>query len=172
MAPWPTAGEVDPVAESDLSLITNLIRQVRAIRSEYRVEPGRFISASIAAGPRLATLVENREIIDRLARLKMVELAATVSDPPPDSVVVLVDAVSVYLPLGELADVASERMRLEKELAEAERGHSAVASKLANVDFVSRAPKAVVERERARGRELGERIVRLRERVDTLGPGR
>jgi valyl-tRNA synthetase len=43
-----------------------------------------------------------------------------------------------------------------------------LAAKLANQQFVSRAPAAVVDRERARGAELDEKTRRLQERLELL----
>jgi valyl-tRNA synthetase len=58
-----------------------------------------------------------------------------------------------------------ERIRLEKELAEAEGWLEAARARLANEAFVGKAPAAVVDGARARERELAEQVDRLRERL-------
>ncbi len=57
-------------------------------------------------------------------------------------------AVEVYLPLAGMVDLAEERARLGRELERAEADVARRQAKLANVNFVSRAPAAVVQGER------------------------
>ena len=63
------------------------------------------------------------------------------------------------------ADLARERARLERELEETRRLLSAAESRLANADFVARAPASVVDGARARAAELRERAAALAERL-------
>jgi valyl-tRNA synthetase len=63
------------------------------------------------------------------------------------------------------ATSAGDRARLERELGEAERLLAAARARLANEEFVSKAPPAVVDGARAREAELVEMVGRLRSRV-------
>lgn len=168
IAPWPASGTRDLAAEREIGLVTDVIRAVRTSRSGYGVEPGKFVSATIAAGRWVPDLRQASDLITRLARLRPVSIEYSLAEAPEHAVTLLVGDVSVYLPLAEMTDVAAERARLEKELASAEAAHAAVEAKLANEQFVARAPVDVVERERERGAGLRDRIARLRERLDLL----
>jgi valyl-tRNA synthetase len=168
VAPWPESGDRDEAATADMDLVVELIRRVRAVRSEYRVEPAKFVSSRISGGMSTRVIEESREIIGRLARLEIVEIAAAI-DPPADSVALLVDTVTVYLPIDELADIASERERVSREIAGAHQALRGATAKIENAAFVSRAPQAVVDRERARAEDLAERVRRLEERLAALG---
>ncbi|MDF1659606.1 MAG: valine--tRNA ligase [Verrucomicrobiales bacterium] len=68
----------------------------------------------------------------------------------------------IYLPLDGLIDVEAERDRLGKELEKAEDELKKVNAKLANENFVTRAPEAVVA-------EMKERQKQWQDRVDELG---
>ena len=57
---------------------------------------------------------------------------------------------AVYLPLTELIDTAKERARLEGEQKRVTSEIARLSGKLANAGFVSKAPAAVVEGERAK----------------------
>ena len=86
----------------------------------------------------------------------------------PKSATVVGPGVVVYLPLAEMIDLDAERERLAKEVAaaEAELAHSR--GLLGNDSFVKRAPKAVVERERARCQQVEERLAGLQRRLSEL----
>jgi valyl-tRNA synthetase len=167
LAPWPAAGDTDAESERALGQVMDVIRSVRTVRSEYRADPGKFISASIASGDD-ESIAANEEIISRLARLSPIEISRHIDAAPAGSVALLHGGVTVYLPLAELTDVEAERARLGKELADTERLQASSAAKLANESFVSRAPETVVARERARAGELSERAARLRGQLAAL----
>ena len=71
MAAYPTADEraLDDAAERDFALVRELIGSIRNVRNEYKVEPARWVAATIAGGPRAALLNEQRALLVRLARV-------------------------------------------------------------------------------------------------------
>lgn len=168
VAPWPKAGPREEGAEREMALVMEIIRSVRAARSEYRVDPGKFISASIAAGPELPVLRGGFGIISRLARLEPLEVYEVMSEKPTQAVALLVGGVTVYLPLDQLTNVEAERARLQRELDGARNALGGVEKKLSDERFRARAPEVVVSRERERAQTLAERIRRLQERLEML----
>jgi valyl-tRNA synthetase len=171
IARWPEPGNRDEKAERSMGLVMELIHKVRAVRSEFRVDPAKYVAATLVTGSDSAVLRGQADIIARLARLQPFAITDALPEKPADAVSVFADGVMVYLPLHELTDVAAERARLEKELQEARMQAAGVRTKLANDSFLTRAPGAVVDRERARARGLSERIRRLEDRVEMLGGG-
>jgi valyl-tRNA synthetase len=168
IAPWPEAGSPDEDAENSLELVMDMVRAVRTTRSEYRVDPSKYISASIAAGSQGPMIRASCATIARLARLEPLEVYDVVPEKPKQAVALLVGDTTVYLPLSELTDIAAERERLAKELGDAERAKEGAERKLTDERFVTRAPAAVVERERERASVLVDRIRRLHERLELL----
>ena len=65
------------------------------------------------------------------------------------------------MPMAELVDVEAERARLTKELEKARAQLAAQEKKLANENFVSRAPEAVVNAERERAEKAKALIANL-----------
>jgi valyl-tRNA synthetase len=169
VAPWPGPGARDEAAERTMGLVMEVIRKVRAVRSEYRLEPGRYISATIAAGPALPALGGHLNTISRLARLQPVSVCSVLPEKPLNAVAVLVGETTIYLPLDELADVKAEVERLRKELEAGRRALDAADVRLKDPAFISKAPAGVIGRERARASGLLERIRRLEERIRVLG---
>ena len=152
-----------------MGLIMDLVRAIRNARAEYDVKPGAQIAASITAGSREALLNGQAEVLCALARLDPTRLTiAAQLDAPAQALTLVVGSVTVYLPLADLVDLAAERAKLNKELAEAEAQIDRSRS-LLDGPFAQRAPANVVQREREKLGELATRAERLRERLAELG---
>ena len=73
--------------------------------------------------------------------------------------------VSIAADGGAAASADADRARLEKQLAEAEGFLVAARARLANEEFMAKAPAAVVDGARAREAELADQVERLRARL-------
>jgi valyl-tRNA synthetase len=169
VASWPEPGIRDEAAESEMGLIMDLVRAIRNARAEYDVKPGAQIAASITAGSREVLLSGQAEILCALARLDPARLTiAAQLEAPAQALTLVVGSVTAYLPLADLVDLAAERVKLNKELAEVEAQIDRSRS-LLDGPFAQRAPANVVQREREKLGELATRAERLRERLAELG---
>jgi valyl-tRNA synthetase len=151
IAAWPEAGPVDAAALADFEHLRALIRGIRNIRTEKRVEPTRRIPATFVAGDKAGWLNLQSSIIAQLtkideSRLKIVEQLV---EKPKNAVAVVEGATEIYLPLEGMVDLTAERARLEKELEQLTAQITKSEGLLAS-DFVSKAPAPVIERERAK----------------------
>ncbi len=72
------------------------------------------------------------------------------------------------MPLEGLIDIDAEKKRLSKELGKAEAELVKVNNKLANEQFVSRAPEAVIEENRERQQHWKDRAAELQQMLDNL----
>ena len=82
--------------------------------------------------------------------------------------VVTADA-KLYIPLAELVDLEGERKRIAKELEKKEKYLKGIQSKLSNEKFVSKAPEAVIQRERDNLEKTQREIAQLTESLKALG---
>lgn len=173
IASYPVAdqGALDDAAEEEFALLQALIVGVRNVRNEYKVEPARFVAATVAAGDRAALFEAQRALIVRLARVADDHLAIVerLAEPPRAAATLVVGAVEVMLPLAGLIDLDAERARLRKELDVAEAEVERRAARLGNAGFVEKAPPAVVQRERDGLTAARASAERLRERLEQLG---
>jgi valyl-tRNA synthetase len=106
--------------------------------------------------------------IKTLAGVSAVEFLPQDAPAPRGAVSAVCEAAVVYLPLGELVDIAQETARAEKEHAALLRDIASLEGKLGNAGFISKAPAAVVESERQRLAVLQDKAQKLRERIDGL----
>jgi valyl-tRNA synthetase len=172
IALYPTAntGALDEIAERDWSLVQDLITSVRNVRNEYKVEPARFVAATIAAGAQAGLLRAQRPLITRLARVADDQLAIVeqLDTRPSQAAALVVGSVEVSLPLAGLIDMAAERARLSKELQAAQAEVARREARLGNAGFADKAPPAVVQRERDGLAAAQATAERLRERLEQL----
>jgi valyl-tRNA synthetase len=80
-----------------------------------------------------------------------------------------VGPIEAYLLLAEIVDPAEQRMRLEKEYAEA-AGQVERLEKLLASPFAERAPEQVVEKERRKLAEYQEMVTKINAQLELLEP--
>jgi valyl-tRNA synthetase len=169
VARWPGTAERDLDAEGAVGALVDLVRAVRNARAEARLEPAAWLPLDVFVEPWLGdTLEALRPALERLARARPVRRHLTreaLSGIARDGGLAVVagpaEAV-VGRGAGDPAAATADRARLEKELGDAERLLDAARARLANPDFVAKAPPAVVAGARASEAELAERVDRLR----------
>ena len=173
IAPYPAPDPVDASRDdadalADIELMIDVVRAIRNVRAEFRVEPGRRLDATIAAADGGASLAREADAVRELARVG--ELAfGDIADAKPDAVRFVVRGVTVSLAMGGAVDVRAETARLEAESQETERYVAGLSARLGNEQFVNKAPPEVVERERQRLGDSQTRLDRIRELLAELG---
>ncbi len=169
-ASWPDLADIpnDATAHAEMHWIIELVSGVRSIRAEMNVPAAAKIRLVLkGGGPWIVSrLARHRDVIETLARLASVEIADTI---PHGSAQFVVGDVVAALPLGDVIDFARERARLEKELQKAEREIARVDAKLANADFVARAPEEVIDEQKEKRAAAEALAGRLKEAVARLG---
>src|SRR5947209_506906 len=168
LAPWPDlAGYESPEDETQIGWTIDLISEIRSIRAELNVPAAAQIPLVLVDAPAdVATRAAKwNETIRRLARRSDITSAPAA---PPGAVQAIVRQTVIALPLGAFIDVAAERTRLAKEIAREEKDVSKMDAKLANPDFLERAPEDVVEENRERRAEALARIARMKAALERL----
>ena len=170
LATWPTADTrfSDSEAEAAMDLVKDLVIQVRNVRNEYEVDPGRRIQAIADSGSRTALIRDYAPIFSRLCNVERIDMLDGKGAPDQSAAVVSGD-VTLYLPLAGLIDVASECKRLTEELESISTQAVKTEKNLANESFVSRAKPEIVERERTKLADLRARHSAVEERLKVLG---
>jgi valyl-tRNA synthetase len=151
-APWPTpfAAEGAAEARAEMEWVTALISAVRTVRAEMNVPPSQLSPVLLrgAGAGQLGWAARWQAAIGRLARASSIGVHE--GEPPPGSAVAMLGETTLLLPLAGLIDLGAERVRLGKERDKAAAEARKIAGKLANADFVARAPEEVVAENRSR----------------------
>ncbi len=147
---WPasTGLEQDTEAERSFGLLQKAVSGIRNLRAQLSIQPGQKLEAVIV--PREARdgeVFQTFQIaVEKLARAEMKvdpefkKSKAYVGNPFPE--------LEVFVRVEGIVDVDKECGRIEKKCEELSRHIRSLKGKLANEDFVRRAPKEVVEKEK------------------------
>src|SRR5262249_17513272 len=123
---------------------------IRNLRAEHKVPAEAKIMPTIEATGATAEALElGKAFVQTLVGARSVAIAAS-AEPPPGSAVTVRPDCRIIIPLEDVIDRAAELTRLQKEQSDIDRQLGAVRGKLGNEAFVSRAPAAVVEQQRAK----------------------
>ena len=134
---------------ADFTLIQELVRSVRNLRSEKGVKPGRKVPAVLVAQEHALLLREQSASIAALSGLDLEAMLVIerLESKPQGHIALVVGPIEVYLPLAGLVDSDEERIRLEKDLVETNVQIERLEKLLAG-SFAEKAPAAVVQKER------------------------
>jgi valyl-tRNA synthetase len=171
IAPWKQAiGEeyIREGVEKIQDLIRETIYAVRNIRGEMNIPPGTATDVYISGGESgtLQILKDNQKQLATLLNTKVLVLGGALPAGEFSSTAVVQDCViSVTLP-EEMRE--EEIRRLEKELEKTEKDLSVFEKKMANENFIARAPRDIVENARQKMDQLRHEKDRMAEQLQRL----
>jgi valyl-tRNA synthetase len=163
------AGAPDPEAEAMMGRLIEVISGIRNIRGEMGLPPGQALEAVVFVPQEAArrTLADHRDLVENLARLKRLEIAASPERPKSAAVSVAGEA-TIFVRLEGVIDFAREIERLEKELGRLEREAAGLSKKLANPGFLAKAPAEVVAKVKADHAESADRRARVAANLEKI----
>ena len=171
-APFPRAEDFAADSEADAAMewLKSMVTAIRNIRGELNVPPGKEIAVLLDGGG-----AEDRNLLDataaaiqRLAKVRAITWLGAEEAVPPAAAEV-VGEVKVLVPLAGVVDVQVERARIDKEQGKARAELARIEAKLANPNFLAKAPPAVVAAQRDRGEALRKRAAVLADQLRQLG---
>jgi valyl-tRNA synthetase len=148
----------DAEAEKRMALLQGVIVEVRKVRSENKIAPKAKLELWVkSSSPADAEVLQSQaSAVQSLAGLSKLELLAVF--PAGKRILKGVSGpFELAIPLDETADLAQEKARLEKELLKVLADIAKIEEKLANADFISRAPRPIVDETRTRLTGLADR---------------
>jgi len=169
--PQPRQDRNDPDAEAQMNALMELIGEVRALRSEYGLQPGAEIGVRISnpSDTLSAALKAEARAVRRLCKVGEITIGnGAAGDGKAGAHAVLRSGGDLFIPLHGLIDFEKERARLRAEVDRLSGQLRSTEGKLSNTQFVQRAPAEVVEREREKAESLRDQIARLSEKLASL----
>ncbi len=164
VAKWPEfRKELQFKADEDqMESVMNAIRAIRNRRAEMNVPPSKKAALFVLTSkPQIFT--EGEGFIQRLAYADQV----TMLDKEPQNIDGMVCCTTadakLYIPMGQLVDVAKELERIAKELEKARKNLQVIEGKLSNEKFTARAPENVVNAEKEKAEKARALIAQLEE---------
>lgn len=172
IAHWPEVKAPEGWEEDairDFSLVQEVVRAIRNLRSEKQVPPSKKIAAILVAGDRKPILAKQAASICSLSNIDPAALTIheSMAEKLENHVSIVVSGIEIYLPLSGLVDADEESARLKKELAETTNQIERLEKLLAS-DFGSKAPPAVVGKERERLTQFKETALKLEQQIKMI----
>ncbi|MCK8516101.1 valine--tRNA ligase [Methylonatrum kenyense] len=167
--PQAEASRQDAEAEADVAWIQTFILGLRRIRGEMDIAPGKPLPVLLQNGDDSdrQRLSRYRLFLERLARLESITWLEP-KDEAPESAIALVGEMQLLLPMAGLIDKEAELKRLGKDLERASGDLQRAKQKLANQNFIDKAPAAVVDKERARLGEFKATLEKLQAQYEKI----
>jgi valyl-tRNA synthetase len=162
VAKWPEYREelAFKAEQAMMESVMNAIRSIRNRRAEMNVPPSKKAALYVLTNkPQVFT--EGEGFIQRLAYADQVTLLEKEPENLDGMVTCTTADAKLYIPMGQLVDVAKELERIGKELEKARKNLAGLEAKLSNEKFVSRAPEAVVAAEREKAQKAKDLIAQL-----------
>jgi valyl-tRNA synthetase len=156
--------------EQQLDEIISIISALRVIRAEnqnIKNETLNLIISNDLNSEMQSVINENEAMIAGIAKLDGIEFSDKI---PAEAIEKTMDGYKLIIPLEGLIDPEEEMIRLQKELADVENDLKIINSKLANEQFTSKAPPAVVEKEKAKVLDAESKKVLLEKSISKLQP--
>ncbi|WP_289116881.1 valine--tRNA ligase [uncultured Idiomarina sp.] len=170
LQPFPQVqSSVNEQAMLDMEWLKRVILAIRNIRGEMDLSPNKPLPLLLSNADAMAKgRIENNEsFLSSLAKLESIEFIDSDNDAPA-SMTALVDSLKLHIPMAGLIDKDAELQRLQKAIEKAEKEWQRLNGKLSNENFVSKAPEAVIAKEREKLAEAEATLSQLKEQQEKI----
>jgi valyl-tRNA synthetase len=142
-APYPRVADF-PTMEGleDVARVQECIVAVRRVRAEMQIAPATALVVRGEGGV-VASLASYAPVLEKVGRVR-VEVGARSGA----GAVIVLGGAEGFVPLDGIIDVAKERERLRKEIDKARKSAAFYESRLANAEFVGKAPPQLLDKTR------------------------
>lgn len=163
------ADKCDQQAIDDLEWVKQFIVAIRNIRGEMDISPSKELPVLLknVNDNDQRRLNENEQFLSSLAKLESITVLAE-NEQGPASASAVVGDLSVLIPMAGLIDKEAELARLDKAIEKLEKDATKTRGKLNNENFVSKAPAAVIEKEKAKLSEAESALAKMLEQKQQI----
>jgi len=169
--PWPHIQEqiIDKKLEKQAQCIFDVITQIRNLRSAIEIKPEQRVRVSVYphSKPKYNLLKDNAGLIKNLAKLEDLKFLDS-SKRPPATLSAIIEDIDIYLQFSGLLDIAAETHKIRENIKSIEGILRSKKSGLKNPEFIKKAPKEIIEKERQSLTRLNDELRRLKKMSDEL----
>ena len=169
---WPVYDESKAYdkEETEIEVLKEAIRGIRNVRTGMNVPPSRKAQVYVVTEKENIASVfnEGKLFFAPLAYASEVLVQSDKTGIADDAVSVVIENATVYMPFAELVDISQEIERLEKEEKRLQGEIARSNGMLSNEKFVSKAPAAKVEEEKAKLAKYTQMLEQVQTRLASL----
>ena len=159
-----------PQEEHAVETIKEAVRGIRNVRTSMNVPPSRKARVYVVSQSQevLDIFEHSRVFFATLGGASQVCIQRDKTGIGEDAVSAMIHQAAIYMPFAELVDVEKERERLLKEKDRLSKELARVNGMLSNERFVSKAPEAKIQEERAKQEKYTQMMEQVKERLKSL----
>jgi valyl-tRNA synthetase len=156
-------------AEADIEWVKAFVVGIRNIRGEMDIAPSKKLPVLLknTSESDKARLKNSFEYLSLLAKLESIDILAADATPPACATA-LVGEMEIMIPMAGLIDKDAELARLSKAADKLEGDVKRTQGKLGNENFVSKAPAAVIDKEKAKLADAEMQLKKIQEQVEAI----
>lgn len=160
----------------NFDLIKEIIISIRNGRLENNIDPKKKIKVIIdvknqeeSSGAKTKELISSQECIIKSLRTGIDKLEIVSSGEKIENAIQrTVGGINIYIPLEGLIDTTKEKAKAEKEIAKTESFISALKSRLKNKEFVSKAPKQIIDQQKELLAEAETKLAQIKNHIENF----
>ena len=167
---WPKIENkwINKSLEDEMEILKSLISSIRTIRSQMNVPPNKLCKMIVQCNSEQKSILNSHSlIIKSLAKIETIEMTED-SKKPSQSATAIVDNMEIFIPLKGIIDFDIEKKRLQKRIKELNNHLIGANSKLKNKEFLKRAPKNIVDREKEKKEDMVLELEKITKNYDMI----
>ena len=154
--------------QKEMDFLKSIVTSIRSIRSRMNVPFSKKVDLTVRCDKKVEVTFNNhKSLITSLANLNNISLGEKIERPSQSSTAV-VEGAELFIPLGGLIDIDQEKARMEKRILEINRLLSSINGKLANENFINRAPESVIMKEKSNLNRLTDELEKVNSNLKIL----
>lgn len=161
---------IDPQLEQQFELLIGTIRTIRNLRAEAEIKPGVKVTVILqSSSPEERQILEaGQSYIKDLAKVESLTITPALEQELKATMAGVIGTVQVLMPLEGVVDFDALRAKLERDLGKVEAEAKSLSGRLANQNFVSKAPADVVQGAKEALAEAEKQAEILRDRLSQI----
>ena len=172
ISPWPEWKEEWNFADDEQAVetIKEAVRSIRGVRTEMNVPPSKKATVYVVSDEAaVREIFQNGKVFfSTLGSASEVIVQADKTGIAEDAVSAVIPQAVIYIPFAELVDIEKEIQRLKKEESRLEKELARVNGMLNNERFISKAPQAKIDEEKAKLEKYTQMMDQVKERLAQL----
>lgn len=167
--PEPHSDYNNNLALKRMELLIDLITAIRQTRQKLQLPLSKAITIQIQlkTSSDLAWLTENKELFSHFTNPKSLTIGTNIT-APKDAKSIILPQATIHLPLADLIDLKQEKAQLEQKAQKLNKEISRLDTKLANTNFMNKAPQAIIAKEKAKQQRYQTELAATKERLKTI----
>ncbi len=156
-------------AKEDFEAIKNIIVNIRNIRSENKVEPGKWHETTIISESSTNLIESMSLIIAKMGRCEPLNITSNQEGLDIDEFITASLPIGLILiPLKELINIENEIKKIENEIENTQLAIDKISQLLSNKDFIQKAPENIVDANKKKMDDFKDRLKNLHSALERI----